>query len=259
MAITAAQVKELRERTWVWMMECKNALTMTDWDMEKAMEELRKKGLSKAAKKADRETSEWFIKIECEDNKCYVLSLTCETDFLAISEWFQKLLSRLMDMLKSGKTIEEMEQTKNESVLELGENMTIKEAKVIEWNKIESYVHSNGKLAAVIVSRKSDTDSEKLRQVAMHVTATNPDFLATSDISVESVEKEKTIQMEIMKNDPKMVGKPDQVLENILVWKLNKFKDDISLLEQAFVINPDLKVKNFIWEDTLEAFYRFSI
>jgi elongation factor Ts len=65
--------------------------------------------------------------------------------------------------------------------------------------------------------------------------------------------------MEIMKNDPKMVGKPDQVLENILVWKLNKFKDDISLLEQAFVINPDLKVKNFIWEDTLEAFYRFSI
>ena len=259
MAITAAQVKELRERTWVWMMECKNALTMTDWDMEKAMEELRKKGLSKAAKKADRETSEWFIKIECEDNKCYVLSLTCETDFLAISEWFQKLLSRLMDMLKSGKTIEEMEQTKNESVLELGENMTIKVAKVIEWNKIESYVHSNGKLAAVVVSKKSDTDSEKLRQVAMHVTATNPDFLSTSDISVESVEKEKAIQMEIMKNDPKMVGKPDQVLENILIWKINKFKDDISLLEQAFVINPDLRVKHFIWEDTLESFYRFSI
>ena len=259
MAITAEQVKELRERTWVWMMECKNALTITDWDMEKAMEELRKKGLSKAAKKADRETSEWYIKVECEGSKCYVLTLTCETDFLAKSEWFQKLVSRLMDMLKSGKSLEEMEQTKNESVLELGENMTIKVAKVIEWNKIESYVHSNGKLAAVVVSKKSDTDSEKLRQVAMHVTATNPDFLSTSDISVESVEKEKAIQMEIMKNDPKMVGKPDQVLENILIWKINKFKDDISLLEQAFVINPDLRVKHFIWEDTLEAFYRFSI
>ncbi len=259
MAITATQVKELREITWVWMMECKDALTITGWDMEKAMEELRKKGLSKAAKKADRETSEWYIKIEYKNNKCYVLALTCETDFLAKSEWFQKLVSRLMDMLKLGKSLEEMEQTKNESVLELGENMIIKVAKVIEWNKIESYVHSNGKLAAVVVSKNPDTDSEKLRQVAMHVTATNPEFLATSDISVESVEKEKAIQMEIMKNDPKMVGKPEKVLENILIWKLNKFKDDISLLEQAFVINPDLKVKQFIWEDTLEAFYRFSI
>lgn len=259
MTITAAQVKELRELTWVWMMECKEALMATDWDMEKAMEELRKKGLSKAAKKADRETSEWFIKIECEAGKCYVVSLSCETDFLAKSEGFQKLLANLMDMLKAGKSLEELEQVKKESVLELWENMTIKEAKVIEWNKIESYVHSNGKLAAVVVSKKSDIDSEKLRQVAMHVTATNPEFLATTDISADAVEKEKAIQMEIMKNDPKMVGKPDQVLENILVWKLNKFKDDISLLEQAFVINPDLKVKHFIWEDTLESFYRFSI
>lgn len=259
MTITASQVKELREITWVGMMECKEALVTTNWDMEKAIEELRKKGLAKAAKKADRETSEWFIKIECEWNKCYVLSLTCETDFLAKSEWFQKLVAKLMQMLKDGKSFEEMDQVKQESVLELGENMTIKAAQVVEWSKIESYVHSNGKLAAVVVSKKSDTDTEKLKQVAMHITATNPEFLATSDISVEAVEKEKAIQMEIMKNDPKMTGKPDQVLENILVWKMNKFKDDISLLEQAFVINPDLKVKQFIGEDTLEKFFRYSI
>jgi len=259
MTITAAQVKELREMTWVWMMECKEALVKTDWDMEKAMEELRIKGLSKAAKKADRETSEGFIKIEIEGSKCYVVSLTCETDFLAKSDGFQKLLANLLDMLKAGKSLEELEQVKKESVLELWENMTIKVAKVIEWGKVESYVHSNGKLASVVVSKKSDTDSEKLKQVAMHVTATNPDFLSTSDISAEAVEKEKSIQMEIMKNDPKMVGKPEQVLENILAWKLNKFKEDITLLEQAFVVNPDLKVKQFIWEDTLEAFYRFSI
>lgn len=259
MTITASQVKELREITWVWMMECKEALTIANWDMEKAMEELRKKGLSKAAKKADRETSEGYIKIETDWNKCYVVSLSCETDFLAKSEGFQKLLSNLMDMLKAGKSLEEIEQTKKESVLELWENMTIKAAKVIEWNKIESYVHSNGKLASVVVSKNSDIDWEKLRQVAMHVTATNPDYLATSEISDETIEKEKSIQIEIMKNDPKMVWKPEQVLENILVWKLNKFKDDISLLEQAFVINPDIKVKQFIGEDTLEKFYRFSI
>lgn len=259
MVVTAAQIKELREITWVWMMECKDALVATDWDMEKAMEELRKKGLSKAAKKADRETSEGCIKIEINWDKCYVVSLTCETDFLAKSDGFQGLLSELMGMLKAGKTTEEMEQTKKESVLKLGENMVLKVAKVISGAKIESYVHSNGKLASVVVSKKADTDGEKLKQVAMHVTATNPDYLATSDISAEAVEKEKSIQMEIMKNDPKMAGKPEQVLENILVWKLNKFKEDITLLEQAFVINPDQKVKQFIWEDTLEAFYRFSI
>lgn len=259
MVVTAAQIKELREITWVWMMECKDALVATDWDMEKAMEELRKKGLSKAAKKADRETSEWCIKVEISWDKCFVVSLTCETDFLAKSEGFQSLLSELMNMLKAGKSLEDMEQVKKESVLKLGENMVIKAAKVITWAKVESYVHSNGKLASVVVSKKADTDAEKLKQVAMHVTATNPEFLATSDISTEAVLKEKAIQMEIMKNDPKMAGKPDQVLENILVWKLNKFKEEITLLEQAFVINPDLKVKHFIWEDTLEAFYRFNI
>lgn len=259
MVVTAAQIKELREITGVWMMECKDALVATDWDMEKAMEELRKKGLSKAAKKADRETSEWSIRIECEWGKCYVVALTCETDFLAKSEGFQSLLTELMNMLKAGKSLEEMEQVKKESVLKLGENMVIKEAKVISWAKIDSYVHSNWKLAAVIVSKKSDTDGEKLRQVAMHVTATNPDYLATTDISEEVIVKEREIQKETMKNDPKLVWKPEQVLENILAWKINKFKDDISLLEQAFVINPDLKVKHFIWEDTLESFYRFSI
>lgn len=241
------------------MMECKEALVSTDWDIEKAIEELRKKGLAKAAKKADRETLEGNIRIESDWTQCYVLSLTCETDFLAKSEGFQKLMTKLMQMLKDWKSFEEMDQTKQESVLELGENMTIKDAQVISWAKIESYVHSNGKLASVIVSKNTDTDSEKLKQVAMHVTATNPDFLSSSDISEEVINKEKEIQMEIMKNDPKMEWKPTQVLENILIWKINKFKEDISLLEQAFVINPDLKVKNFIWEDTLEKFYRFSI
>ncbi len=259
MTITASQVKELRERTWVWMLECKEALVKTDWDMELAIEELRKKGLSKAEKKADRETSEWTIKIECEWKKCYVLSLTCETDFLSKSEWFQKLVNKLMWMLKEWKSLDEIEQTKKESVLELGENMIIKEARVIESEKTANYVHSNWKLAAVVTSTKSDADDEKMRQVAMHITATNPDYLKTSDISEEVVNKEKEIQKETMKNDPKLAWKPDQVLENILAWKINKFKEEISLLEQVFVVNPDLKVKNFIWEDTIENFYRFSI
>lgn len=259
MEITASLVKELRDRTWIWMMECKKALVASDWDIEKAIEELRKKGLASAAKKADRETSEGWIKVDCDWDKCYIISLSCETDFLAKSEGFQKLLSKLLDMLKSWASMEEMENIKQESVLELWENMVIKEAKVIEWEAVESYVHSNWKLAAVVVSKESNTDKEKMKQVAMHVTATNPDYLRTSDISEEVVEKEKSIQLEVMKNDPKMSNKPDEVLLKIIEWKMNKFKSDISLLEQAFVVNPDLKVKDFIWEDSLKEFFRFSI
>lgn len=259
MAITAAQVKELRDRTGISMMECKKALTSTDGDIEKAIEELRKRGLAKAAKKADRETSEGWIKVECEGDKCYVLSIACETDFLAKSEGFQKFLNTSMEMLKSGKSMEDLEKFKQESTLELGENLVIKESKVIEGDKVESYVHSNGKLAAVVVSKSSDSDETKMRQVAMHITATNPDYLSTTDISEEVVSKEKEIQLETMKNDPKMANKPEQVLEKIIEGKMNKFKDEISLLEQAFVVNPDQKVKDFIGEDTLKEFFRFSI
>lgn len=259
MEITASLVKELRERTWIWMMECKKALIAASWDIEKAIEELRKKGLASAAKKSDRETSEWWIKIDCESGKCHIVSLSCETDFLAKSEGFQKLLSKLMDMLKSGASMDDMEKVKQESVLELWENMIIKEARVIEWWNVESYVHSNWKLAWVVVSKESNTDNEKMKQVAMHVTASNPDYLRPSDISDDVLEKEKSIQLEMMKNDPKMWNKPDEVLLKIIEWKMNKFKSEISLLEQNFVINPDLKVKDFIWEDTLSQFYRFSI
>lgn len=259
MTITAQQVKELRDRTGIGMMECKKALAETNGDVEKAIEELRKKGLAKAAKKADRETSEWWIKIDCEWGKCYVVSISCETDFLAKSEWFQKFLSKIMEMFKAGKSTEEIEQFKQESVLELWENLVIKDMKVIEGSKVESYVHSNGKLAAVVVSKSSETDNEKMKQIAMHITATNPEYLKTSDISEDIVSKEKSIQLEAMKNDPKMANKPEQVLENIIAGKINKFKDEISLLEQAFVINPDQRVKDFIWEDTLKEFFRFTI
>ena len=259
MEITASLVKELRDRTWIWMMECKKALTIANWDMELAIEELRKKWLSKAWAKADRETFEWAIKIVVEWNKAYIVSVSCETDFLANSDRYKDMLDAVIKSLKANSSIEEAQEMINKNYsLEMWENLQIRDYKVVEWASLWAYIHSNNKLASLVVA-KSWTDENKLRQVAMHITATNPDFLSSSDISLEVLEKEKSIQMEIMKNDPKMSNKPEQVLENILVWKLNKFKEDISLLEQSFVVNPDLKVKDFIWNDTLEAFYRFSI
>ena len=261
MIITAAQVKELRERTGIGMMECKKALTSADGDMDKAIEELRKKGLAKAAKKADRETLEGAIKIETENGKAYVLSVSCETDFLSISDKFKAMLSDIIKYLKENG--EGSKETAQEIInwdytLELGENLQIQEYKVIEWWVVAGYVHSNGKLASVI-SAKEGIDETKAKQVAMHVTAANPEFLSANDISEEVVEKEKALQLEIMKADEKMSNKPEVVLLKIIEGKMSKFKSQISLLEQDFVIEPSMKVKDFIGEDNITSFYRFSI
>lgn len=259
MEITASLVKELRERTWIGMMECKKALTSTNWDIELAIEELRKKWLAKAASKADREALEWAIKVVVEWTKAYVVSVSCETDFLANSNRYKDMLNDVVSFLKSWKTAEEAKAMIDKDYsLEMWENLQVRDFQVIEWTSVWAYVHSNNKLAAVVVA-KVETSEEKLKQVAMHITAANPEFLSASDISQEVIEKEKSIQLEIMKNDPKMAWKPDNVLLTIIDGKMSKFASEVSLLEQAFVINPDQKVKDFIWADTLSGFYRFSI
>ncbi len=261
MAITAAQIKELREITGIGMMECKKALTETDGDMEKAIEELRKKGLAKAAKKSDRDTFEGGIKILTEGNKAYVVSVSCETDFLANSDKFKAMLEKVAEFLKeNGADSKEAAQEfiNSNYALEMGENLQISNYKIVEGDVVAEYVHSNGKLAALVVA-KDGTDQEKVRQVAMHVTASNPEYLSPEEISDEALEKEKSIQLEMMKNDPKMEGKPEDVLLKIIEGKMGKFKSEISLTEQPFVIDPNTKVKDFIWEGNLQAFYRFSI
>lgn len=263
MAITAAQVKELRDITGISMMECKKALEETNGNIEDSIDVLRKKWLAKAAKASDRQTSEGVIRVECEGNTCYVVSVQCETDFVAKTDDFQKMSLECINILKKegneASAREKMETMKTEYVMKMGENINIKDVKIISGGKVVPYLHSNGKLAAVVVSKETTTDDEKLKQVAMHVTATNPDVLAPADISEAVIAKEKSIQLEIMKNDSKMVGKPDDVLLKIIEGKMDKFKSEISLLEQAFVINPDQKVKDFIGANTLESFYRFSI
>lgn len=261
MEITAAQVKELRERTGIGMMECKKALTETNGDMDLAIDELRKKGLAKAAKKADRETTEGGIKIIIDGGKASVLSIACETDFLANSDRFKTMLTKICEfLLANGESSKEAAQEiiNREYALELGENLQIVEYKIVEGDLAASYVHSNGKLAALVMV-KAWTDLEKAKQVAMHVTAANPEYLSADEISEDVIDKEKSIQLEIMKNDEKMGNKPEEVLIKIIEGKMWKFKSEISLLEQPFVIDPNVKVKNFIGEDSITAFYRFSI
>jgi len=261
MTITAAMVKELRERTGIGMMECKKALTETGGDMDLAIAELRKKGLAKAAKKADREALEGGIHILSEGAKAYVLSVSCETDFLANSDKFKAMMDVIVHFLKeNGESSKDAAQEKinGDYALEMGENLQIKEYAVVEGGSTGSYVHSNGKVAALVVADAS-ADADKLKQVAMHVTAANPEYLSPDDISDEIVEKEKALQLEIMKNDEKMASKPENVLVKIIEGKMGKFKSEISLLEQAFVIDPNTKVKDFLGSTTVTSFKRYAI
>lgn len=257
--ITRALVNELKNRTWVGMMKCKKALVDANGDMEKAIEELRKQGLAKARSKADRETSEGALVIETTENKTYVVGISCETDFLANSPRYTDMLNEALWLLKEQKTKEDIKTMIDANYsLEMGENLQITNLDTVEGESFGVYIHSNKKVASVVVGR-AWVDEDKLRQVAMHVTALNPEFLSPNDIDAETLAKEKDIQLESMKNDPKMAGKPDNILEMIIEWKMDKFKSEISLLEQEFIINPDQKVKDFIGEDNVVAFYRYVI
>lgn len=261
MAITAAQIKELRSITQAPMMECKKALTTTDWDIDKAVQELRKAWITKAAKRAGNETNEWKILIRTEWNKTFILSVACETDFVAINENFATMLNEMMDVFVSNWDIEEsmplLETIKNDNSLKMGENLVVT-IDIVEWEPAWSYVHSNGKVASVVIWTPG-TDISKLNKVAMHAAAMTPSFLNPSDVTEEEVTKEKNLQLEMMKNDPKMAEKPEQVLLKIIEGKMNKFKNEQSLTSQSFVISPDLTVWQFIGKDSLVSFKTFNI
>ena len=256
-------IKELRERTGVGMSDCKNALVEANGDMEGAIDLLRKKGLAKAAKRAGNETSEGKIKIVLEGNTAYVAVVSCETDFVARNETFEAMLTHFIDIRKSSATdeaaIAQAEELKaSEYTLKVGENMQIHTLTKIEGDVLAAYVHSNFKNGAVVVG-KTATDANNLKQVAMHVVATNPQVLSPSDISEEIVAKEKEIQLELMKQDPKNAGKPDDILTKIIEGKMAKFREENALLTQPFVVNPDQKVGDFIGKDSVVAFYRYAI
>jgi elongation factor Ts len=261
--VTAQLIKELRERTGVGMSDCKNALVETNGDMDAAIDILRKKGLAKAAKRSGNETSEGRIKIVSENNTTYVAVVSCETDFVARNETFEGMLDHFITIRK-GETTDEAAILKAEDLkaseytLKVGENMQIRTLTKIEGEVIATYVHSNFKNGAVVVA-KSGTDTDILKQVAMHVVASNPQVLSPNDITDDVVAKEKEIQLAIMKEDPKNASKSDEILAKIIEGKMTKFREENALLTQPFVVNPDQKVGDAIGKDAIVAFYRYAI
>ncbi len=256
-------IKELRERTGVGMSDCKNALVESNGDLEGAIDLLRKKGLAKAAKRAGNETSEGKIKIVTEGNTLYVAVVSCETDFVARNDVFDAMLGHFIDIRKSSSTDEEAiakaeELKASEYTLKVGENMQIRTLTKISGDTLASYVHSNAKNAAVVVA-VAGTNPDNLKQVAMHVVASNPQVISPTDISEDIVSKEKEIQLAIMKEDPKNASKPDDILAKIIDGKMTKFREENALLTQPFVVNPDVKVGDFIGKTAITAFFRYSI
>lgn len=258
MAITAAQVNELRQMTGAGMMECKTALTEANGDMDEAVTVLRKRGTAKAAKKADRETPEGMAFIEKISGKASLVLLGCETDFVARNDKFQEFGKELAKKaLQAGAEATQAEG--DEKILELvgviGENMKVRGVRVIDAPVIGSYIHSNGKIGVLV--GLSGANEVVAADIAMHAAAMNPLVLSPANVTDELVAKEKEIWAEQLKNE----GKPENIIANIMMGKEKKFREESALIAQPFVKNPSQTVAAYAKEHGAEvvAFARLAI
>jgi elongation factor Ts len=265
MSITAAMVKDLRDRTGAGMMDCKKALSECDGDEEKAIAWLREKGLSKAAKKAGRETSEGLITVVVsEDGKAAGMSeLKCETDFVAKNEEFIAFASGLarLAMEKKTESIEDLpaEATDlSELIGKIGENMQTGRLAYLTLSGdgvIGSYVHSNNKLG-VIVELSGAATPELAKDIAMQVAATNPACVTPEQLPAETLAQEKEIYL----NQAKEEGKPAQIAEKIVEGRIRKFYQEVCLREQAFIKDDKKSIKDLLGKNAdIVRFYRFAI
>lgn len=242
-SVSAAMVKELRERTGLGMMECKKALTAAEGDIEKAIEDLRKNSGLKAAKKADRTAAEGKLRIQIDGGTAVVVEVNSETDFAAGDTNFNAFADKVVAKLAATKEADvaalmagELEEAREALVQKIGENITVRRPAILEGETLGAYVHSNGKVGCVVVMTGASEDVAK--DIAMHVTASSPRVVRAEDMPAEVVEKEK----EIIKAQPDMAGKPEEIVEKMMVGRINKFLKENSLLDQPFVKNPDQTV-----------------
>lgn len=267
--ITAKSVKELREKTGAGMMDCKKALTEAQGDMEKAVEILREKGLAAAAKKAGRVAAEGIVKTYVsEDMKTAgIVELNCETDFVGANEEFVSFAAKLAEMASTttSTTVEEFiaekfdgESTVAEAltalIAKLGENMTVRrfDKFTVEKGAIQSYIHGGGRIG-VVVELACDVDSPVLAEVAkdvcMQVAAANPTFLSREDVDQDSLEKEKEIYRVQALNE----GKPEKIVEKMVIGRIQKYYKEVCLLDQAWVKDGDKSITKYLQEKSKEV------
>ncbi|MDV7105033.1 translation elongation factor Ts [Vibrio sp. TH_r3] len=243
--VTAALVKELRERTGAGMMECKKALVEADADIELAIENMRKSGAAKAAKKAGNVAAEGTIIIKQADGVAALLEVNCQTDFVAKDGNFLAFANEVADAavaerLDAAALQAKFEDTRIALVAKIGENISIRRVEYIEGAQLASYRH--GERIGVVVS--GSADEETLKHVAMHVAASKPEFVNPEDVPADVVEKEKAVQVEIAMNE----GKPEAIAEKMVIGRMKKFTGEISLTGQAFIMEPKKTVGDMLKE-----------
>ena len=270
--VTASQVKDLREKTGAGMMDCKKVLTETDGDMEKAIELLRERGIAKAAKKSGRVAAEGLVEAYIsEDGKVgAIVEVNAETDFVAKNEEFKSFVASvakqvvekdpkdLEDLLaqesidKAGKTVKDV---LTDKIAKIGENMNIRRFVRFESDGlIEKYIHGDGKIA-VLVNMKGG-DNEVAKDVCMQIAAARPEYLNEASVPEERLEKEK----EILKVQTMNEGKPEAIAEKIVQGRIRKFFEEVCLVDQVFVKDPNKKVSDILKEHNAEVteFARFE-
>ena len=251
MAITAALVKELRDSTGAGMMDAKKALTETNGDMEAAVDWLRTKGLAKAAKKSGRTAAEGLVGTHVSNGLGVMVEVNSETDFVSKNAEFQEMVSNFTKAALKVNNVDELvnsmigDHTINEiltnKISTIGENMAIRRLSRLEGDSVASYVHNSaadgmGKIGVLVAMQGDDNGIGK--QIAMHIAAANPASLSEDDLDSGTIEREKLVLSEQARES----GKPEAVIEKMIIGRMNKFFEEVTLLKQKFVINPDVTV-----------------
>ncbi len=275
--ITAKEINELRKMTGAGMMDCRQALEESNGDQEAAVDYLRKKGQKVAAKRGDREANEGVVLAKTSDDQKFgiALNLTSETDFVAKNQDFIDFAQSLIDLAVSNdvKNLEELKSTMMdgvsvqdrilEQVGRIGEKIDVTEFARIDTESVVSYIHAGNKISVLVGldTPYSDTVESVGRDVAMQIAAMNPVALDADAVPSETVERERTIIMEQMKEDPKMEGKPDEMLAKIAEGKLNAYFKENTLTAQAFVKDSSMTVGQLLEKNSLgvNSFARIAI
>lgn len=245
--ITASLVKELRERTGAGMMDCKKALTEANGDIELAIENMRKSGAIKAAKKAGNVAADGVIKTKIDGNYGIILEVNCQTDFVAKDAGFQAFADKVLDAAVAGKITDvevlkaQFEEERVALVAKIGENINIRRVAALEGDVLGSYQH--GARIGVLVAAKG-ADEELVKHIAMHVAASKPEFIKPEDVSAEVVEKEYQVQLDIAMQS----GKPKEIAEKMVEGRMKKFTGEVSLTGQPFVMEPSKTVGQLLKE-----------
>lgn len=262
--VSVEMIQKLREATSAGMMDCKKALTESNGDFDAAVDWLRKKGIASAAKKADRVASEGLVAAVAQGTKGLVLEVNCETDFVAKNTDFQALVTAMAEAALAANTTDveaikaldlngtSAQETLTNLIAKIGENMSIRRADSMSVTNgvVATYLHNaatdkTGRIA-VMVALESTAPADKLnalgRQIAMHIAATRPDALNREAVDASKVEREKSVLTE----QARASGKPDSIIEKMIEGRINKFYEEVVLLEQAFVMNPDVKVSEHV-------------